>query len=149
MNDLKFEDEGIQITPVILYIDYINQQYHNYLKKNYKDITPRDFTYLINIFYHQNCSQKDLAKLLYVSESSVAQIIKKLEKNEMIYRTDDEKNKSRNIINLTEKAKLIVFSLIKDIYEGEAKFFENYDKKDVDKFKKMLYEYTQNSLNSY
>ena len=149
MNDLNFEDERIMITPAILYIDYINQHYNNYLKKNYKNITPRDFTYLINIFYHQNCSQKDLARLLFVSESNVAQIIKRLEKNELIFRKEDSNNRSRNILNLTKKGKLLTFSLIKEIFEAEAKFFEKYDDEDVDKFKKMLYDYAQTSINSY
>lgn len=80
MKDLNFEDEQINFTPLILYVDYIHMLQDDYYKRNYEDITPRDVTYLMNIFYHQNCSQKDLSKLLFVSESNVAQIIKKIGK---------------------------------------------------------------------
>ena len=81
MDNLNFEDERINFTPIILYIDYIHLLQDDYYKRNYENITPRDVTYLMNILYHQNCSQKDLARFLFVSESNVAQIIKRLEKN--------------------------------------------------------------------
>lgn len=149
MADLNFDHERIMFTPALLYIDYINLHFKYYLKKNHEDITPYDFTYLANIFYNQNCSQKDLAELLFVSESNIAQIIKRLEKNGLVKRDVDEKNKSRRILNLTEKGKEIYFKLLKEAYEGEAKFFENYSPEDVEKFKKMLYDYSQLAINSF
>ncbi|WP_295112425.1 MarR family winged helix-turn-helix transcriptional regulator [uncultured Methanobrevibacter sp.] len=148
MNDLNFDDERILFTPLILYIDYIYLLHNDYLKKTYKDLTPSDVTYLINIFYHQNCSQRDLAELLFVSESNVAQIIKKLEKKEYIVRVPDDKNKSRKIINLTSKGKNTVFMIIKGMYEWEGEFFKDYNPEDVENFKKMLYEYSQKTINS-
>lgn len=147
MKDLNFEDERINFTPLILYIDYIHLLQDDYYKRNFENITPRDVTYLMNIFYHQNCSQKDLAKLLFVSESNVAQIIKRLEKNNLISRTPDETNKSRKIINLTDDGKVLVFRLLKEMYEWEGEFFKNYPEEDVRKFKKMLYEYSQGTVN--
>lgn len=149
MVDLNFDDKRIMFTPAMLYIDYINLHFKNYLKKNYENITPRDFTYLANINYHQNCSQKDLAEFLFVSESNVAQIIKRLEKNGFVTREIDEKNKSRRILSLTEKGKETLYTLLKEIYEGEGIFFENYDEEDVEKFKRMLYDYTQEVINAY
>lgn len=147
MKDLNFEDERINFTPLILYIDYIHLLQDDYYKRNFENITPRDVTYLMNIFYHQKCSQKDLAKLLFVSESNVAQIIKRLEKNNLISRTPDETNKSRKIINLTDDGKVLVFRLLKEMYEWEGEFFKNYPEEDVRKFKKMLYEYSQETVN--
>ena len=140
MSNLNFEEERIYFTPIILYTDYINLQFNKYLKENFKNITPRDFTYLSNIFYHQNVSQRQLAELLYVSESNVAQIVKRLENNGLIFRTCDALNKSKKILNLTEKGKLIVFSVLKDIYEWEASFFDKYDDVDIKKFKRIMYD---------
>lgn len=148
MADLNFDDERISFTPLILYIDYIYLLHTDYLKKTYHDLTPTDLTYLINIFYHQNCSQRDLARLLFVSESNVAQIIKKLEKNEYITRTPDVNNKSRKIISLTNNGKNTVFMIIKEMYEWEGEFFKDYSPEDVDKFKRMLYEYSQKTIDS-
>ena len=86
--------------------------------------------------------------MLFVSESNVAQIIKRLERNEYIIRTPDERNKSRKIINLTVKGKNTVFMIIKNMYEWEAEFFKDYSSEDVGKFKRMLYEYSQKTINS-
>lgn len=145
MPELNFEDERISFTPIVLYTEFIHLQFYNYLKKNFNNITPVDFTYLINILYNQNVSQRQLSEILHVSESSVAQIIKKLEKKELVSRIPDENNKSRKIIQLTEKSKIIIFSVIRDIYEGEAKILEGYSKDEIDNLKKMLYEYSEKS----
>ena len=148
MPDLNFEEERIFLTPIILYIDYINIIHNDYLKKNFKNITPRDFTYLVAVFYHQNISQRELAELLYVSESNVTQIIKRLEKNGYIIRRPDVSNKSKKIINLSDEGKLVLFSLMKIVYEWEGEFLKDYTNEEIELFKKMLYEYSQKSINS-
>ena len=148
MPDLNFEEERIFLTPIILYIDYINIIHNDYLKKNFKNITPRDFTYIVAVFYHQNISQRELAELLYVSESNVTQIIKRLEKNGYIIRRPDVNNKSKKIINLSDDGKLVLFSLMKIVYEWEGDFLKDYTTEEVELFKKMLYEYSQKSINS-
>lgn len=147
MADLNFNEERISFTPIVLFTEYINLQFNKYLKTNFDDITPGDFMYLVNIFYHQNISQRQLADLLFVSESNVAQIIKRLENKGLISRISDENNKSRKILNLTEKSKLIVFTLIKEIYEHEILFFEQYSKDEEIKFKNMLYDFSNKSIN--
>ena len=129
MNNLNFEKERIEFTPVIYFINYINLIHNNHLKEKFKNITPRDFTYLSNIFYHRNISQKELAEMLFVSESNVTQIINRLEKNGYVIRENDYKNKSRKILNLTNEGRLVLFSLLKIIFEFEGKFFENYTEK--------------------
>ncbi len=91
MSRLNFEDERINFTPLSLYVNYIHIIHREYLINNYENLTPVDVTYLMNIFYNSNCSQRDLSELFFVSESNVTQIIKKLEKNGFITRTPDEK----------------------------------------------------------
>ena len=143
MIDLNSGDERIPFTPISLYIDYISIQYTKYLKDNYPEITPRDFTYLSTTHYNPNITQRELSEILFVSEANVAQIIKRLEKNELIFRVSDENNKSKKILNVTDKAKLIIFPLLKEMYEFEAKFFEDYSKKNAEKFKKMIRAYSK------
>ena len=146
MVDLDFDEEMILLTPSILFIDYINMQHNDYLKKNFKNLTHRDFTYLANILYHQNISQRELSELLYVSESNVTQIIKRLEKNGLIERHPDERNKSRKIINLTDEGKLVIFSVMKIVFEWEGEFFKDYSPEEVELFKKMLYGYYKKAI---
>lgn len=147
MNNLNFEKERIEFTPVIYFINYINLIHDNHLKEKFKNITPRDFTYLSNIFYHGNISQKELAEMLFVSESNVTQIINRLEKNGYVIRENDYKNKSRKILNLTNEGRLVLFSLLKIIFEFEGKFFENYTEEDRRKFKEMIYDYSEKAIN--
>lgn len=147
MTGLNLEEERISFTPIILYIYHIHILQNEYLKGRYDNITPRDITYLIYIFYNQNCSQRDLSELLFVSESGITQSIQKLEKNGYIERTTDETKKTRKIINLTDKGKLLMFSLIKEIYEREKEILNDFTDEDVEKFKKMLYKYAQETIN--
>lgn len=132
--------------PIVLYIDYINAEYNKYLKNNFENITPRDFTYLVNIYYNPNISQRELADLLIVSEANVGQIIKRLEKNELVYRQYDDKNRSKRIINLTVKGRDAVYSLLEVARRWESKFFENYDLEDKKRFKEMISDYYQKSI---
>ena len=147
MVDFNFEDERISFTPIILYTEYINLQYDYFLKENFKewDITSGDSTYLINIFYHERLSQRELADILYVSEANVTQIVKRLENKGLIHRFVDENNKSRKILSLTHKGKLIVVSLIKEIYELETKLTSQFSREEVENFKKILYKLTEKS----
>ena len=140
MSGLNFEDENNLLTPIILYINYITFQQNDYFKINFKNTTPMDFIYLANIYLHQNISQKDLSELLYVSESNVAQIIKRLEKNGLVIRRIDENKKSRKNIDLTEKGRLLISHIIKVNYEWEDKFFNDYSSDEAELFKKMLYD---------
>lgn len=146
MSNLNFDDERIKITPMLLYMDYIGLRFTKFLKENFKEVTPTDFTYLVNIMYHQNISQKELSEVLFVSEASVAQIIKKLEKKGLVYREVSDENKSKNVLNLTENGKIIVFSILKVIYEWESKFEENYSDDEMDVVKKILYDYADKSI---
>ena len=147
MVNFNFEDERISFTPIILYTEYINLQYDYFLKENFKewDITSGDSTYLINIFYHEKLSQRELSDILYVSEANVTQIVKRLENKGVIHRVVDETNKSRKILSLTHKGKLIVISLIKEIYELETKLTSQFSRQDVENFKKILYKLTEKS----
>lgn len=146
MSNLNFDDERILITPMLLYMDYVNLRFTKFLKENFKEITTTDFTYLVNIMYHQNISQKELSELLFVSESSVAQIIKKLEKKDFIYREVSDENKSKKVLNLTEKGKLTVFSILKVVFEWEGKFEKNYSSDEINLVKKVLYDYADKSI---
>lgn len=102
---------------------------------------------MLNIYYHKNCSQRELADLLIVSEANAGQIIRRLEKNKLVTRDFDEKNKSRRIINLTNEGTPLVLSLLDAAKKWESKFFERYAPEDKEKFKTMISDYYQLSVN--
>ena len=120
-------------------LNYINVIHDNFLKENFKDITPRDYTYLSNIFYHENISQKELAQLLYVSEANVAQIIKRLEKSGYVKREFLKDDNGKKSLSLTDEGESIFNFLLNMINEGESEIFKDYSDEDKMKFKEMLY----------
>lgn len=147
MDDKDWSKEKISLTPITLYMEYLDLKYNDYLKKKFKteDINPGDFTYIINIFYHENLSQKDLAELLFVSEANVAKILKKLDNKGYILRLVDEKNNSRHILKLTEKGKVTASALIKSSYEWENKITKSFNDEELDKLRELLYQLSFNS----
>ena len=146
MVDLNFDDAGFEDTPVFYFINYINVIHDNYLKENFKDIAPRDFTYLSNIYYHKDISQKELADLLYVSESNVAQIIKRLDKNGFVKRTIVKDNKSKKILSLTDKGESAFNSLLNLIVDFESQLFKDYSAEEKENFRKMIRDYYEKAM---
>ncbi len=145
MVDLNFDDDRLEDTPIFYFINYINVIHDNFLKENFKDIAPRDFTYLSNIYFYKNISQKELADLLYVSESNVAQIIKRLEKNDFIKREVMKDDKGKKILSLTDKGESALNSLLNLIIDFESQLFKDYSAEDKEKFKKMIRDYCENA----
>ena len=143
MVDLNSDDDKLDDMPVFYFINYINVIHDNFLKENFKYIAPRDFTYLSNIYFHKNISQKELADLLYVSEANVAQIIKRLEKNGFVKRTIVKDNKSRKILSLTDNGEYVLNSLLKLIVDFESQLFKDYSAEDKEKFRKMIWDYCE------
>ena len=142
MVELNFDDAGFEDMPVFYFINYINVIHDNYLKEHFRDIAPRDFTYLSSIYYHNGISQKELADLLYVSESNVAQIIKRLENNGFVKR---EVVKGKKILCLTEEGDLAFSSLLDLIVDFESKLFKDYSAEDKEKFMEMIRGYCENA----
>ena len=145
MVDLNFDNDRLEAMPVFYFINYINVIHDNYLKENFKDIAPRDFTYLSNIYYHEDISQKELADMLYVSESNVAQIIKRLERNGYVKREVLKNNNGKKILSLTDKGELAFNSLLNLIIGFESQLFKDYSAEDTEKFKKMIRDYCENA----
>lgn len=135
MVDLNFDEARLDEMPVFYFINYINLIHDNFLKDNFNDIAPRDFTYLSNIYYHEDLSQRELADLLFVSESNVAQIIKRLEKNGYVKRDVVKDNSGKKILSLTDKGESAFNSLLNLIVEFESKLFKDYSAEDKDKFR--------------
>ena len=142
------KEELKYFAPFTIYMEYILMNYNNFLKDHLKnkDITTKDFLYLFNIFSNKNISQKDLADLMFVSEANITKILKKLEKKGYIERKKDENNKSRNIIFLSNEGELLVYQLVKYSIEWETKVSKFFDIKEMENFKDLLYELSENSV---
>ena len=148
MVKVEWEDERVLATPLSLYVEYLNLRHGFYIKDKLSDadITEGEFTYLANIFYAEAMSQRQLADLLFVSQANVAKMLKKLEAKKLIERVVDENNKSRKLIYLTEKGKAITLSLLNFTFGWESKVLDSYSDEEVKKFKEMLFDLAQKSV---
>ncbi len=145
MVDLNFDDAVWEDMPVFYFINYINLIHDNFLKENFKDIAPRDFTYLSNIYFHKDISQKELADLLYVSESNVTQIIKRLEKKGFVKREIAKNDNGKKILSLTDKGESAFNSLLNLVVNFESQLFKDYSTEDKEKFREMMLHYCKNA----
>jgi DNA-binding MarR family transcriptional regulator len=147
MADIHWENERILFTPTNLYMEYILLSYNNFLKEKLDDIqiTLGELTYIYNIKYYPEISQRQLSDALFVSEANVAKMIKKLVNKGLVGRKKDENNKSRNILFLTEKGEEL-FSSINVLTCGwERRITQNLSNEQYKKFKEMLFELTKES----
>ena len=147
MVEAGWDQDKILSTPLTLYMEYLNLRHQSFIKErmNDLDISPGGFIYLVNIHYHENISQRELADVLFVSEANVAKIVKKLEKNGYIERLPDEDNKSRKILKLTEKGQSTTCTLIRMTHVWEEKVTNYLSDGQIDKLKEMLYDLTLES----
>lgn len=75
---------------------------------------------LMNLYFHSESSQRDLAEAFEVSTATIAGLVKKLEKNGYVAREMDQKDNRYNKVTLTDKGEEIVKSS-KQIFEKADK----------------------------
>lgn len=149
MNDIDWKNDRIIITPINLYMEYLLLSYNDYLLNKLKDIeiTHGELTYIYNIKYFSSISQRELAEKLYVSEANVTKMIKKLVNKDLVKKTKDETNKSRNLLSLTDKGEEL-FDKINIITCGwERDITKNFSNEEYFDFKQKLYKLVKESVN--
>ena len=105
-----------QEMPTTPFISLIYRNHAKYLNKKVRDVnlTYGLYPFLIEIYNHDCISQEDLAKVLYLNESTVTRNLNKLEKKGFVKKTPEKRKK---IITLTDEGAEI------------AKKVMNYDEK--------------------
>lgn len=148
MVKIDWEKDRVLSTPLSLYVEYLFLVHNHFIKDKLQDfnITEGEFTYLVNIFYNEAMSQRELADLLFVSEANVAKMVKKLEKKDYIKRVPADDNKHKNLIYLTEKGKAHTFYFLNLTFSWESKLLESYSDEDIRKFKEILFDLAQISV---
>lgn len=102
------------------------------------DITFEQWSILIYLFNCDGKSQNEIAEKTIRDKVSVTKIIDNLEKNNLVLRTSDEKDRRVKRIFLTESGKKIVPKLKKIATQTLEDAFKGVSKNDVDSFKTVL-----------
>ncbi|WP_407415044.1 MarR family transcriptional regulator [Methanobrevibacter sp.] len=148
MVEVNWKEDRIILTPINLYMEYVLLSYNNYLKDKLDDvsITYGELTYIYNIKYYPLISQRELAETLFVSEANVAKMVKKLVKKGLVKKQKDEKNKSRNVLSLTDKGEELFVKINVLTCGWERKITKNLSNEDLFDLKEKLYMLTHESV---
>lgn len=90
------------------------------------------------IWFSPGISQDGVAKVLIIDKSSVAKIISKAQKEKLIHRKVNEKDKRRYHLYLTDKGNKVMQEIIKVVDEWEKEAFENLSEEEMNTFKSVL-----------
>ena len=126
-----------QEMPTTPFISLIYRKHAQYLNNKVKvvELTFGLYPFLIEIYKNNGISQEELAKSLYLNESTVTRNLSKLEKKGLIIKTPQKRKK---IITITEEGSIIAKKIMD--YDEE---WDNLIKKDLtnneyEDFKKTL-----------
>ncbi len=119
--------------PTNPFISLIYRKHAKYLNKKMESVnlTFGLYPFLIEVYNNDGISQEDLAKILYLNESTVTRNLEKLEKRGFILRTPEKRKK---IITITDEGKKV------------AKMVMDYDEKWDEIIKKDLNEEEYNTF---
>ena len=107
-----------------------------------KGVTRIQWIALYYLNSNEEVSQKDLAKKMSIKDSSVARLLDRMKKEELIKRVKSEEDRRITYIHLTEKGKDVIerllpegeafsYKILGDISEEELEVFENIIRKMV------------------
>lgn len=114
----------------------------NRLKQNFDkeflNITPQQWSVLTYLWNEDGISQQKLADAFAKDKTSIARLLNNMEKNELIIRNNDKKDKRNKKVFLTHKSKQLRADSIKIAEKTLVEILEGVDHIDVKLSKRVL-----------
>jgi DNA-binding MarR family transcriptional regulator len=121
-----------------------NMYLHNLLSET--EINFGEFPFIINLYYNDHVTQKDLADEFLMNEGTVARAMKKLEHKKFIKRVKNPNNKRENIISLTDKGRNFAGQILDLDNDWEEMIFKPLTDDEIIEFKSKLIKMQNNSI---
>ena len=102
------------------------------------DITINQVNFLIVINTEESLPQSYISGLLNIHGGSVTKALKRLEAKKLVEISKNPKNKSKNIVKITDKGRKLTKEVIYVIENIENEIFDGYDIEEKEKLKIML-----------
>ncbi|MDQ0220138.1 MarR family transcriptional regulator [Peribacillus cavernae] len=112
MNESKNMEHVAEIEKELRYISSLIKQKGREILSNYK-ITPPQFVALQWLFEDGDMTIGELSTKMYLAFSTTTDLIDRMEKNELVMRVKDEKDRRVVRIHLLEEGKRIIDEVIK------------------------------------
>ena len=105
------------------YVEKLISDYHSYYEANLEnqDLTIKEYSVLLRIRFTGKSTQHDLVKLFGVSGAYMAKLLKKFEDEDYIARRENQENRRKKIVEITERGIEKTDKLIKIIDDWERK----------------------------
>jgi len=83
------------------------------LKKEEIDITPEQGILLLQLGMEEGVSQQEISNKIFKEKSSVKRLIDSMERNDLLVRIEDKKDRRNKLLYLTNKGKSVKTNFIK------------------------------------
>lgn len=122
------------------YVEELISDYGSYYDENLKnhDLTIKEFSILLRIRFTGKSTQHDLVELFGVSGAYIAKLLKKFEDENYIVRRENQENRRKKIVEITEKGIEKTDQLIKVIDDWEKEVTCNLTDDELVILKKLL-----------
>ena len=129
--------EFSQEMPTTPFISLIYRRHAKYLNNKMESVnlTFGLYPFLIEIYKHDGVSQEDLAKILYLNESTVTRNLEKLEKRRLIIRTPQKRKK---IITITDEGREVAKKVMDYDEKWDEIIKKDLSEEEYNTFKKTL-----------
>lgn len=139
-NISDLSDEDLKETPFEFLIMKLNDICMVSLNRKLKelDITINQANFLIVINTEESLPQSYISKLLNIHGGSVTKALKRLEAKQLVEISKNPKNKSKNVVKITDKGMKLTEEIINIIENIENEIFDGYAIEEKEKLKIML-----------
>ena len=122
----------------------------NRLKRNFDkekiDVTPQQWSVLTYLWNEDGISQQNLADIFSKNKTSITRLLNNMEKNELITRKQDDRDKRNKMVYLTYRSKLLKKESIKIAEKTLMEILMGINHEDVKLSKRVLKQINKNLL---
>lgn len=136
-NISDLQDEELENTPFEFMIQKLHEICTVSLNQKLKelDLTINQANFLVVINTEECLPQSYISKLLNIRGGSVTKALKRLESKGLVEIIPNPENKSKNIVKITEKGKLVTKEFKNMITEIEDEIFKDYSEDEIKRLK--------------
>lgn len=116
----------------------VNRKLYRNFKKEGLEFTPEQWTVLANLWHKEGVTQQELCNATFKDKPSMTRLIDNLEKQHLVTRKADKKDRRTNLIFLTKEGKSLQDKANKTVQQTMLEAFQGIDPEEITTAKKVL-----------
>ncbi|MDX1958279.1 MAG: MarR family transcriptional regulator [Leptospiraceae bacterium] len=122
--------------------------FQSMVKSHGIDVSIEQWFILTKLYKNAGASQIELADKIFKDKANITRMVDGLEKKDLVIRKDDENDRRKFRIYLTDRGKELTKRLIKIAIEERKNIYKTLSKNDLKKFKEIIETLEKNILSS-